>query len=88
MLDIRIDDDRIEELFKKELKKRLDEIQSQELFWDMKDLQKKTRMSINTIKDNFFYDEEFPKHKVGGKWYFPAEETKEFLLMWLREQSR
>lgn len=87
MLEVKLDQNYIEETFKRELRKRLDHIQSETLFWDMKDLQKNTRMSVNTIKDTFFYDPRFPKYKVGQKWYFPAEETKKFLLSWLKEQE-
>jgi len=87
MLEVKLDQNYIEETFKRELRKRLDQIQSETLFWDMKDLQKNTRMSVNTIKDTFFYDPRFPKYKVGQKWYFPAEETKKFLLSWIKEQE-
>lgn len=86
MIEIKLDEEYIEQEFKERLEKRLDELQTMEVWWDMGDLQEKTRMSVNTIKDNFFYDEGFPKYKVGGKWYFPADETREFLLMWLKER--
>lgn len=87
MLQIQLDQEHIEAEFKKELKARLDELEAEEVFWDMNDLQKKTKMSVNTMKDHFFYDERFPKYQVGRKWYFPAKETREFLLMWLKEQA-
>lgn len=57
-------------------------------FWDMKELCHQTNMSENFIKDQFFYDEEFPKRRVGRKWLMPAKETEAFLLAWLKEQSR
>lgn len=86
MIEVKLDENYIEETFHKELKKRLDNLQNQEVFWDMKTLQVKTKMSVDTMKKNFFYDDRFPKTLVGGKWYFPAEETKSFLLMWLEER--
>lgn len=86
LLEVKLDEHYIEETFREELKKRLDQLQSQEVFWDMKTLCEKTKMSVNTIKDTFFYDDRFPKTKVGQKWYFPAEETKRFLLQWLNER--
>lgn len=43
-------------------------------------------MSWNTIQENFFYDPRFPKHKIGSKWYYPAKEAEEFLLVWFEEQ--
>lgn len=87
MIEIKLDEEYIEQEFKKRLEKRLDELQAMEVWWDMNDLQEKTRMSVNTIKTHFFYDERFPKSLIGGKWYFPAEETREFLLVWIKEQS-
>lgn len=89
MINVEVDETYIEETFKEELARRLNEIESHLLFWDMKELQRQTNMSINTIKDTFFYDERFKqiKRKIGQKWYFPAEETKNFLLIWLKEQS-
>ena len=88
MIDIEIDEQYIKETFYKELEKRLEALEAQAVFWDMKDLRENTRMSVNTIKDTFFYDERFPKFKVGQKWYFPAKETEDFLLKWLKEQRR
>lgn len=87
MIQIQLDQEQIEETFKQELKARLDELEAEEVFWDMSDLQQKTRMSVNTMKDHFFYDDRFPKYQVGRKWYFPAKETREFLLHWLKEQA-
>lgn len=88
MLTLNFDNDLLEKTFKEELQKRLDAIESKLTLWDMKELQKQTNMSVNTIKERFFYDDRFPKYRVGSKWYFPAKECEEFLLMWIKEQSR
>jgi hypothetical protein len=84
MIQVQLDEDYIEKKFQEELKVRLDRLQYEKTFWDMNELCKQTNMSVNTIKDNFFYEDDFPKYKVGGKWYFPSEETREFLLVWLK----
>ncbi|CAM4213943.1 hypothetical protein BAMA_02120 [Bacillus manliponensis] len=86
MLNIQLDEQMIEQRFLEELRKRLDQIEHKKVFWDMKELCRQTSMSRNTISENFFYDERFPKYKIGGKWYFPAQETEKFLLMWIQEQ--
>lgn len=86
MIQVKVDDVYIEKKFQEELKIRLDRLQYEKTFWDMNELCKQTNMSVNTIKDNFFYDDDFPKYKVGGKWYFPAEETREFLLNWIKNK--
>lgn len=87
MLSVQVDEQEIERCFREELKKRLDEIQQRCTFWDMKELCRQTNMSEPFIKEKFFFDPRFPKYKIGNKWYFPAKETEEFLLQWLREQA-
>jgi hypothetical protein len=86
MLTINIDEKQIEKMFLDELKKRLDQLEHRHTFWDMKELCRQTNMSETFIRETFFYDPRFPKYRVGRKWYFPAEECEEFLLMWLKEQ--
>lgn len=88
MLEINIDQKAIEKQYLEELKKRLDQADKTRTLWDMKELCRQTCMSENTIKDKFFYDEEFPKFRIGGKWYMIAEETQAFLLQWVREHDR
>lgn len=86
MLNVQIDQQQIETLFMKELKKHLELIENRLTFWDMKTLCQQTNMSENSIKEKFFFDPRFPKHKIGGKWYFPAIECEKFLLLWIKEQ--
>jgi hypothetical protein len=86
MITVNIDENRAEELFLKELKKRLDHLERRHTFWDMKELCRQTCMSQNFIREMFFYDPRFPKYRVGKKWLFPAKECEEFLIMWLKEQ--
>ena len=85
MLSVQVDEQVIEQRFSEELKKRLDQLENQLVFWDMKTLCKVTCMSDNFIKDQFFYDPRFPKFRIGKKWLFPAKEAESFLLKWLRE---
>ncbi|WP_374717919.1 hypothetical protein [Neobacillus sp.] len=86
MISLQLDEQQIEQRFLEELRKRLDSIEKRCTFWDMKELCRQTNMSENNIKEKFFYDPRFPKHKIGSKWYFPAKECEEFLLMWIKEQ--
>ena len=88
MLKISMDEKAIEEKFYQELKKTLSRIDHQRTLWDMRELCRQTCMCENTIKDRFFYEPHFPKHKIGGKWYMPAKETEEFLLDWIRTNER
>ncbi|MBM7631133.1 group-specific protein [Geomicrobium sediminis] len=75
MIEIKIDRDEIKSLIEQEMKKALEETDNELLFWDSKELKRRTCMGWNTILDQFFHDPDFPKYKKGGKWYYPAEET-------------
>lgn len=86
MFTVQLDEREIEQRFLEELRKRLDTVEQRFTFWDFKELCRQTHMSENNIKEKFFYDPRFPKRKVGAKWLFPAKETEEFLLMWIKEQ--
>jgi len=88
MLTVQIDEQEVQRLIREKLEEKLKEIDNEKVFWDSKELMRRTCLSWNTILDKFFYDPRFPKFKVGGKWLFPAQETKEFLLQWIREQPR
>ena len=86
MITVSVDEAEVRKLYLEELKEHVKKIDAELVFWDTKDLTIKTRMRMNTIQKTFFYDPRFLKFKVGSKWYFPAEKTKKFLLMWLEEQ--
>lgn len=88
MIQIQIDEKQLNELYMSEIKKRLDQFDKELTFWDTKELKKRTCLSWNTIQEKFFFDPRFPKYKIGGKWLFPAEEAKAFLLQWISEQPK
>ena len=86
MLEVKVDEQVIEQLVKEEIQQKLKEVGTELVFWDWNELMRRTCMSRSYILDQFFYNEDFPKYKVGGKWLFPAEKTKRFLLEWLETQ--
>jgi hypothetical protein len=86
MLNIQIDEQEVKQLYLEKLEEKVKEVDKELIFWDRKELLRRTCLSWNTILEKFFYDPRFPKYKVGQKWLFPAEESKKFLLKWLSEQ--
>lgn len=88
MFEVQIDQEKIEKLFLEEIQKTVKQLEVKLTFWDLEELCKQTCMSINNIKDKFFYDPKFPKYKVGGKWFIPAKECEQFLLQWIKEQPK
>lgn len=86
MIEVTLDENEIREMYEKRLEEHLNKLDNEVLFWDTKELEKQTSLCINTIKNEFFYNPDFPKHKVGNKWLFPAKETKQFLLNWIKNK--
>ncbi|MEK8133122.1 DUF771 domain-containing protein [Paenibacillus filicis] len=86
MISIQIDEKEIKKLCKERVEEFLKEGDFEFVYWDSKELRKRTCLAWSTIQDHFFYDPRFPKYKIGNKWYFPAKKTREFLETWLTEQ--
>lgn len=87
LLSISINEEELKQIYRERIEEIVKQIDTEFVFWDTKELKKRTCMSWNTIQDNFFNDPRFPKMKIGGKWYFPVRETREFLQHWLYEQG-
>lgn len=83
-----VDEEAMRSIIHERIQALVKEVDGQRVFWDFKQLAYATSMSVNYIKEQFFFDPRFPKYKVGGKWMFPAKETREFLITWLKEQPR
>lgn len=77
-----------ETILREEAQKRLDTLIIQHTLWDMKELARQVKMSIPFIKDNFFFNEDFPKYKVKSKWWMPAQEAHDYVINWLKQQPR
>ena len=87
MLTVQIDEAEVREEIRRRVAELVKEVDAEYVFWDAKELMRRTCMSWNFIQQQFFFDPRFPKFKVGNKWYFPARETREFLLRWLAERK-
>ncbi|WP_427137245.1 group-specific protein [Psychrobacillus psychrodurans] len=88
MIQIQVDQEAIEKMYMDAIKLKIQELDKELVFWDTKELKRRTCLSWNTIQDNFFHHKDFPKVKIGGKWMYPAKETEEFLETWLDEKRR
>lgn len=82
-VNVEVDQHEVREMLREKIKQAVKEADVDCVFWDSKELEKRTCMSWGTIQNTFFYEPEFPKRKVGGKWYYPARETRNFLEKWL-----
>lgn len=88
MVSVEVNEVELRKIYLKKVEEHIQALDNELLLWGAKELCRQTSMSWNTILKEFFYDPRFEKYKVGNKWKFPAKEAKEFILTWLREQSR
>lgn len=88
MIRVQVNEQEVREEVRRQVAEALKNLDTEMVFWDAKELQRRTCMSWNFIQQQFFFDPRFPKFKIGNKWYFPAREAREFLEQWLREQMR
>ncbi|MDQ0257924.1 phage pi2 protein 07 [Evansella vedderi] len=88
MIKVDIDQEEVRKMILEKVEEVAKDVDKELIFWDSKELTRRTCMSWNTVVKTFFHDPRCPRYKVGGKWYFSAEEMKKFLLVWLSEQGR
>lgn len=88
MIQVQIDQNEVKTLYLEKLEEKIKEVDAELVYWDANELKRRTCMSWGTIQNTFFFHPDFPKFKIGQKWYFPAGEARKFLLKWLREQSQ
>ena len=88
MLQVQIDPSFAEHILREEIQKNIEQVSIKTLFWDMKELCRQVQMSETFVKEQFFYNPDFPKFKIGKKWLMPAKQTEEFLLAWIALQPR
>ncbi len=81
-----IDNTYAEEVFRQEVRKKIESISHTTMFWDMKELCRQVSLSETTVKETFFYVEGFPKFRVGKKWLINAIRAEEFLAEWSSRQ--
>ena len=86
MLQVQVNDAEAKQIYLDAIGKKLEEFDASFVYWDSNELKRRTCMSWNSIQDNFFHDKDFPKAKIGGKWYYPAKEVELFLRKWLLER--
>lgn len=86
MIQIKVDEEIIRKMCQTAIEEKLDKVNMDLVFWDSKELMRRTGLSWNTMQEHFFHHPGFPKTKIGSKWFFPAKETEEILTKWLHDK--
>lgn len=87
IVSLQINESAVQEQIRQRIGELVKEVDAEMVFWDRKELMRRTCMSWNFIQEQFFFDPRFPKFKIGSKWYFPAREAREFLVTWISEKG-
>lgn len=85
-IQVSVDEAEFRKILKQKIAEMLQEHDAELVYWDAKELKRRTCMSWNSIQTTFFFDPDFPRRKIGAKWYFPARATRAFLEEWLDKQ--
>jgi excisionase family DNA binding protein len=88
MIEIKLDDDQLKELYLAEVQKRLDKFEIESLLMDSKQLCKFLSLSWPTVQQNFIIDPNFPSIRLGNKWLFNRKEVQEYINHWSIEIKR
>ncbi|MEK5057701.1 group-specific protein [Paenibacillus sp. FSL H7-0326] len=84
LVNVNVDQQEVREMLRQQIEQAVKEADHESVFWDTKELKRRTCMSWTAIQETFFFEPGFPKRKIGTKWYYPARETREFLEKWLQ----
>lgn len=78
----------LDKTMKQLLENKIGEIDTSKIFYSLNDVLKITGFSKGYFEKYILYDHRFleARKKVGRKWVFHVNKTREFLLMWLEEQ--
>lgn len=78
----------LDKAIKQLLQDKIERIDISKIFYSFNDVLKITGFSKGYFEKYILYDSRFieARKKVGRKWIFHADKTREFLLMWLEEQ--
>lgn len=82
MFNFSIDENEFKKLYLEEIRKRAEEVESQTLLMDTKELCKMLMLSRPTVEKLFIYNPDFPSMRVGKKWLFPRKEVEEYIKRW------
>lgn len=76
---IELDEERLEEIYREELKAHLQRIEQERAYWTLKDIRRETGMSEPYIREHILFDPEFPAWREGNQWRILAADARIYL---------
>ncbi|KKB33791.1 MerR family transcriptional regulator [Bacillus thermotolerans] len=88
MIEIKLDDEQLKDLYLAEVRKRLEKFEAESYLMNSKQLCKFLNLSWPTIQQTFLIDPSFPSIRLGSKWLFNRKEVQEYIDYWSSEVKR
>jgi len=82
VIEIKLDDEQLKDLYLAEVRKRLDKFEVESLLMDSKQLCKFLSLSWPTVQNTFLIDPNFPSIRLGNKWLFNRREVQDYVDRW------
>ena len=74
-----LDESRLEEIYREEVREHLKRIEHEKTYWTIKDLQRETGFSIPYIREHILFDPELGAWRDGTLWRMLSSVAKPYL---------
>jgi len=85
MIELKLDEGLLEQIFKEKVDDYLKSVEKESMFMTFNDLVKYLNMSNVSIREFLLWRDDFPKIRLGAKWLFPRNEVADFMQKYLEE---
>ncbi len=76
---IELDEERLEGIYREEVRAHLHRIEQERVYWTLKDLCQQVQLSEPYVRAHILYEPDFPAWQEGDHWRIHAEEAREYL---------
>lgn len=74
-----LDEERLEEIYREEVRMHLQQLEQERIYWTLKDLQHETGLSMPYIREHILFDPSFPAWREGKMWRILAGDARIYL---------
>lgn len=85
MINIEVDQEIFEEIFKQKVDEYLKTVEKESFFMNFQELATYLNMSNVSIREFLLWRDDFPKIRLGNKWLFPRKEITVFMEQYIIE---
>lgn len=79
LVNVNVDQQEVREMLRQQIEQAVKEADHESVFWDTKELKRRTCMSWTAIQETFFFEPGFPKERSGRNGTTQQEKRGSFL---------